>query len=103
MPSALAFLLALFVALAPEAVVAQTSKPVLITIKSDGSCHALGVTAPCSEIGSKLREAGIPSDARIRFTGDTDVSYGVVRASIDSVAHAGYSNMMIGFITTPAP
>ena len=103
MPSALAVLLALLVALAPEAVVAQTSEPVLITIKSDGSCHAIGVTAPCREIGSKLREAGIPSDTRIRFTGGADLSYGVIKASMDSVAQAGYRNTMIGFITTPAP
>jgi len=103
MRRALVLLSVLIGALLPEAAFAQTSKPVLITIKSDGTCRAIRLTVPCREVGAKLREAGVASDTRIRFTGDPDVSFDVVNSSIDSVTQAGFWNTMIGFITTPGP
>ena len=103
MRRALVLFSVLIVALPPEAAFAQTSKPVLITIKSDGTCRAIRLTVPCREVGAKLREAGVASDTRIRFTGDPGVSFDVVKSSMDSVAQAGFWNTMIGFITTPGP
>lgn len=100
MHRALAILLALLVATRPDVVLAQTIVDVLITMKSDGTCQATGLKVPCREIGPKLRAAGIPRDAHIRFTGGTDVRYDVISATIQSVMHAGFTNTKIGFITT---
>lgn len=73
-----------------------------IDVASDGSCDAAGLHVSCSDIGTKLREAGIPLDTWITFRGPATVSYDVMKPTIDSLARAGFKNMKIGFITEPA-
>ena len=102
MRQASALLFALFVALQGEAVLAQTKLDCLITINADGTCAAADLHVPCREIGPRLRQAGIPANASIRFSGDRTVNYDVVSATIESVSRAGFTNMKIGFITEPA-
>jgi hypothetical protein len=102
MRRAAATLIALFAALLPDALPAQTKQECLITINSDGSCDAAGLHVPCREIGPKLREAGVPANALIRFRGDgtrgdPTVSYDAVSAAIESVKHAGFTFKM-GYI-----
>ena len=100
MRHALATLVTLYVALLASAVVpAQTKQDCLITIHFDGTCEAAGLHVPCSEIGPKLRQAGVPADAHIRFGPDSRVSYEAVSATLQSVTRAGFTNMKIGFIT----
>ena len=101
MHRALALLLVLLVAVRPDAVLAQTPKAVVITINSDGTCRAVDVHARCREIGSKLREAGIPLDTPITFTGATTINLDVTMATVHSVAKAGFWNSKIGFLTEP--
>lgn len=95
----LALLLCLVVALRPDVLAAQRKGTVWITIASDGTCVASGLHASCREVGAKLREVGVPWDAFIQFTGDSYVSYSLIRATMDSVQAAGYTITKIGFIT----
>jgi hypothetical protein len=99
MHRAFVLLFALFVALQGNAVLAQTKRDCVITINADGSCSAAGLHVPCREIGPKLRQAGIPTTASIRFSIDHTVSYDVVSATIESVSRAGFK-LKIGFINT---
>ena len=97
-------LVALLVALLADAVPAQTKQDCLITINSDGTCDAAGLHVPCSEIGPKLRQAGIPADVHIRLGLDRTVKYDVVSATIQSVMNAGFMNLKMGSINTePVP
>jgi biopolymer transport protein ExbD len=81
---------------------AQMTQDCLITIHFDGTCEAAGLHVSCGEIGPKLRQAGIPADAHIRFNPDSPVRYDAVSATVQSVADAGFTNVKIGFITVPA-
>ena len=97
-----ALVIALFVGWLSDVVSAQTIQDCLITIHFDGSCEAAGLHVSCKEIGPKLRQAGVPADAHIRFSPDSGVRYDAVSATLQSVAGAGFTNMKIGFITAPA-
>lgn len=85
----------------PDGAVAQP-KGVLITINSDGTCEAVGQRASCREIGAELQKAGIPSDTWIGFAGDTIGDDALFAATLDSLSHAGFKNVKIGFLTQPA-
>ena len=90
----------LFFAMQTGAVLAQTNQGFLITIKADGTCAAAGLHVPCREIGHKLREAGIPPNAKIRLGADKGASYEAVSAALESVMHAGFSIAKVGFVNT---
>jgi biopolymer transport protein ExbD len=103
MRHAQALLAALLAALLIDAVPAQTKKDCLITINSDGTCDAAGLHVPCSEIGPKLRHAGISSDTDIRLNLDSSVPYDAVSATIQSVSRAGL-NVKLGHVNVaPSP
>ena len=98
MRQASAFLLAALVALGSSSLPAQTKTTVLIHITS-GTCVVADVQVSCREVGAKLRELGIPTDADIQFSPDTYVTYDVIRAMMDSLQHAGFKVDKVGFIT----
>jgi len=93
--------LVLIAALRPGAVLVQTGQDCLITIAPDGTCQFSNVHVPCSEIGPKLRDAGISPNVWIRFSGAGVSSYDLIRITAHSLDGAGYQHMKIGFITEP--
>lgn len=94
-----ALVIAPLVILLGDAALTQTQQACLIVIHFDGTCEAAGLRESCSEIGPKLRRAGIPADAHIRFSPDDGVRYETVSATLQSVKDAGFTHMKIGFIT----
>ena len=102
MRCALALIIAPLVVFLGDGASAQTLQDCLIMIHFDGTCEAAGLHVSCSEIGPKLRQAGVPADAHIRFSPDSGVRYDAVSATLQSVAAAGFTNAKIGFITVPA-
>ncbi len=98
MHQASAFLLAALVALESNSVPAQTKTTVLIHIASE-TCMVADLHVSCREVGAKLRELGIPTNADIQFSPDTYVSYDVIRAMMDSLQRAGFKVEKVGFIT----
>lgn len=60
MNQALPILLVLGLALRLDILWAETHTGISINVASDGTCEAAGLHVSCSEIGPKLREAGIP-------------------------------------------
>jgi biopolymer transport protein ExbD len=99
MHRAFALPFAILIALQGDAAPAQGKYDCLITINADGTCAAAGLHVPCREIGPKLRQAGIPPNAVIRFTADKNVNYEAVSATQESLSRAGFTNMKVGFIT----
>lgn len=84
-----AFLLAAVLALGPSSAAAQTKTPVVIRISSD-TCRVVGLSVPCGEIGSKLREMGIPSDTDIHLEPDSQAPYEAISALLESLQRAGF-------------
>jgi biopolymer transport protein ExbD len=102
MHRALKLLSVLLLAVRLDAVCAETHRGVVIDVASDGTCQAAGLHVSCGDIGAKLRDAGIPLDTWITFSGAGTVSYDTMKSTIDSLARAGFRNMKIGFLTEPA-
>jgi len=101
MNQVLPLLLVLGLALRLDILCAQT-RGISINVASDGTCEAAGLHVFCSEIGPKLREAGIPLDSWITFRGAATVNFDEMKPTMASLARAGFKNMKIGFITEPA-
>ena len=101
MHQASAFLLTALVALRSDSVPAQANNHVLIRMASDDTCVVADRHVSCREVGAKLRELGIPSDADIQFGIDGYRSYEAIRAMMDSLRRSGYKVDKIGFITKP--
>jgi biopolymer transport protein ExbD len=64
----------------------------------DKNCTIREVPLPCSDIGSKLKSMGVSPKQHIHLTGDSAVSYELMRSAIDSLERAGYSTN-VGFVT----
>jgi biopolymer transport protein ExbD len=97
----LKLLFAILIALPSGAVFAQATTSIVVTIKSDGTCHTVELTVPCRDIGQRLRTAGISSDTLVQFVGDAHVSFEVIRSAMVSASQAGFRNAKIGFAATP--
>ena len=98
MRQALAFFLAVLVALASDSVGAQAKTTVRIRISAQGTCLIGSLDVSCSDVGAKLRELGTPLDADIHLSGDTHVSYQLASTAMDSLRRAGFK-LNIGLIT----
>jgi hypothetical protein len=97
MRNPLVFLVAVLFVCVANAAPAQTQQDCLITINSDGTCDAAGLHVPCSEIGPKLREAGISPDTHIRLSPVRTAPYAAVSATLQSVSRAGL-NLKLGSV-----
>jgi len=100
MRHSLALMGSLIVVFLVTAAPAQPKQDCLITIHSDGTCDAAGLHVRCSVIGPRLRQAGISTDAHIRFHA-SGANYALVSATVQSVTRAGFTTMKVGFITEP--
>jgi hypothetical protein len=61
------------------------------------NCTIREVPLPCSELGSKLKSMGVSPKQHIHLTGDSAVSYELMRSAMDSLDRAGYSTN-VGFV-----
>jgi len=103
MNRALLFALAVSLVVRLDASYAQPHTGITIVVASDGTCQAAGLHVACRDIGARLREAGIPKDTWITFSGAATLRYDIVKPMSDSLTRAGFDHVKIGFITAPAP
>ena len=93
-------LMVLGLALRPDTLCART-QGISINVAADGTCKAVGLHVSCSDIGTKLREAGTPLDTWTTFRVTDIVNFDEMKPAMASLARAGFKNMKIGFITEP--
>jgi len=91
-----AFLLGALATLGFTPVLAQVEAAVTVRISAD-TCLIRDLNVPCSDVGAKLRELGVPSDADIRLSGDKSASYRAVSAALESIRSAGFQ-FKIGYV-----
>jgi biopolymer transport protein ExbD len=101
MRQAPALFLTALVALGCDSVPAQTNTTVLVRMVSEDTCLVAELHVSCRELGAKMRELGIPSNAAIQFGADGYRSYEAIRVMMDSIRRAGYKVDKVGFITGP--
>ncbi|MEX0861035.1 MAG: ExbD/TolR family protein [Cucumibacter sp.] len=78
------------------------SKPVTISVTSDGRVYLMEEVVPTGELVARLGEIAIEGiDERIYVRGDTSAQYGIVMQVMGLLAAAGYTH--IGLITEQAP
>jgi biopolymer transport protein ExbD len=76
-------------------------EPVNVHVSQNDTCLVTNVTVPCSDAGTKLRELGVPLDADIHISGETQAKYETVKSAMDSIRNAGFQ-LRIGFLTEAA-
>jgi len=91
------FLLVLLIASQGNAALAQAKDLLVITVNVDGTCAASRVHVPCREIGTKLRQAGVPLNTRVRLHFDKTVVYEILAATLESVRDAGL-DLKLGYV-----
>jgi biopolymer transport protein ExbD len=67
-----------------------------IRISSDGICHFLDTTKPCSELGQYLLSKHLARDGHIHIVVDRTSQYALVAATLKSLDRAGFKK--VGFV-----
>lgn|ERR1700722_5886898 len=93
------FILASLVTLGSNALVAETQILMDLRITEIGTCLIGNLDIPCSEVGEKLREMGIPHDAHIQLSVDPHASYYAVSVALEGLRHTG---LKLGYVNVQA-
>jgi biopolymer transport protein ExbD len=65
--------------------------------KKTQTCLVGSLDVPCSDVGAKMRDQGIPLDAHIHLVADKDASYHTISAALVSLRDAGF-RLKLGYI-----
>jgi biopolymer transport protein ExbD len=72
---------------------------VVIRISSSlKTCFIADADVPCTDVGARLHAMKISADSDVHVTGDTDVKYELVHATMESLRRAGYRTKL-GLLT----
>lgn len=80
----------------------QTRSDVTIHISARQTCLVGSLDVPCSDVGAKMRDQGIPLDAHIHLIPAAGSNYQTVSAALKSLLDAGF-RFKVGYIDWKDP
>jgi hypothetical protein len=80
-----------------DATFGQSNSDVTIQISARQTCLVGSLDVPCSDVGAKMRDQGIPLDAHIHLVAGKDSSYQAISAALVSLRDAGF-RLKLGYI-----